>query len=244
MSRARLGRYARWQLRDYCLEKAVPTLVVVLLAAYLNFTPVLVQFGRPEGDNLPPLFAVALSRSLYSLALLGTVFAMRGIVADDRGLGYFRFLFAKPVGVAAFYAQKFVVSLVGFLLVSLLLMILHAVLVAPFFPPSLFAVLALLYIGVGGIGFLASALWRFDWVAMGAVLLGAALLWDAWGERGGWRSAATHLLPPVHLIDRVLSALSQGNAVPLLDLGWIATYGLVCFLLALVALRRRPLAIA
>ena len=242
MSRARLARYGRWQLRDYVVERSASTLVVVLLAAYLNFTPLIVQFGRPAPGALPPLFAEAFARSLFSLALLGTVFAVRGIVSDDRAHGYYRFLFAKPVSVAGFYAQKFVVYLVGYLLVSAFLLLVHAIVVTPFMSVALFPVLGLLFVGIGGIGFLASALWRFDWVALGGVLLAAAMLWDAWGARGGWRAVVTHVLPPVHLIGGVLSALSQGNAVPLMDLGWIAAYGLVCFVLGLVVLRRRPLA--
>jgi hypothetical protein len=242
VTRARLGRYAAWQLRDYAAEKAAPTLIVVLLTAYIEFTPLLVQFGRPGEGALPPIFGHALSRALYSLALLGAAFATRGIVSDDRAMGYFRFLFAKPVSVSAFYAQKFVVYLAGFLLVSLFLLIVHAFVIAPFIPFLVFPVLALIYVGIGGIGFLASALWRLDWVALGAVLLSAALLWDAWGGRGGWRGILTHLLPPVHVIGGIFSAVTQGNAVPLMHLAWIAGYGLVCFLLALLVLYRRPLA--
>lgn len=242
MSRARLARYARWQLGDYVMERSASTLIVVLLASYLNFTPLIVQYGRPASGTMPPMFAEALARSLYSLALLGTVFAVRGIVSDDRALGYYRFLFAKPVSVSAYYAQKFAVYMLGFLLVSVFLLLVHAVVVTPYMSLAVLPVLALLFVGIGGIGFLASALWRFDWVALGGVLFAAALLWDAWSARGGWRAIVTHALPPVHLVGGVLSALSQGNAIPLMDLGWIAAYGLVCFLLALVVLRRRPLA--
>jgi ABC-type transport system involved in multi-copper enzyme maturation permease subunit len=239
---ARLARYAFWQLRDFFAEKSFPILLVVALAGYLDLAPLIAQYGRPDASHPYPIYLTVFARTMLTLAIIGTLFTTRGIVSDDRQQGYYRFLFAKPLSVSRFYAQKFVVYGFGFLGVSAILLGVHAAAIAPFAPPALVLAMLSLYVAVGGIGFLASALFRFDWAVLGGFLVGSALLWGSWSERGGWRGSVLYALPPIHRAGDVLSAATSGVTLPWLHAAWLTGYGLVCFVLALLVLRRRSLA--
>jgi hypothetical protein len=240
--RARLGRYALWQLRDYFTEKAVSTIAVIVLTVYLTLVPAIAAYGRPRIGNVPRGFVEGFSTTLLTSIVVGALFATTGIVAEDRRLGFFRFYFAKPVRVWQFYAYKFVAYLVGFILVLAALMIVHAVLVGPFFPPAMLPISALLFVAIGGIGFLASAVWRYDWVTLSTVVFLSTIMWDLWEDVPGWRRLLVHVLPPMHRLGAVVGAASGRNPLPVLDLWWLTGYGAVCFVLGLLVLRRRSLA--
>ena len=117
MSRARAGAYALWQLRDYVKDRAIPTLIVGTLSGYLGFEAVAKEFPLPRaGARVSPaliaqygsaeaVHALRLSQFNYAfltsilgaIVFVGALFAMNGIVANDRKMGFYRFLFAKPV---------------------------------------------------------------------------------------------------------------------------------------------------
>ena len=116
MSRARVGAYALWQLRDYFKDRGLSTLIIAVLSAYLAMStttetvpmplpsdPVvpgmLARFGNPDAVYAARMseFSFHLMRSMLgAMIFLGALFAMNGIVANDRKQGFFRFLFAKP----------------------------------------------------------------------------------------------------------------------------------------------------
>ena len=141
MSRARVGAYTAWQLRDYLKDRGLSTLVVAALSAYLGWsmmtekTPMprstdavsaelLVRFGSAGAVYAARMaeFSFHFMRSMLgAMIFLGALFAMNGIVANDRKQGFFRFLFAKPMTPSRYYGQAFVVHTVGFMLVMLLL---------------------------------------------------------------------------------------------------------------------------
>jgi hypothetical protein len=241
--RARLGRYSIWHLYDYLRDKAIATVITVGLIGYLNQMPLTRarQFGVAASlaDQLADQAFVA---SMRYLALLGVLFATNGLVADDRKYGYYRLLFAKPVNVVSYYAAKFLVYGVGFLVVAAGLLGAYSALVEPFFPLTFFPTLALIYLALGGIGFLLSAAFRFDWLSLAVVIGGSEVLWLLFRESGGWRAALLKLLPPVHLLDGVYQAVRAGQALPVRDLSWLVGYGVACLVLGLVVVRRRPLA--
>jgi hypothetical protein len=241
--RARLARYALWHLRDYLRDKGVATLITLCLIGYLNFLSI--SRARSAGvaaDLLGRASDQAFVSWLASLAILGVLFATNGIVADDRRHGYYRLLFAKPVSVVQFYAQKFAAYGVGFVVVAALLLCMYNVVVESFFPAAIVPVLALIYVAFGGIGFLLSAAWRFDWLSLATVLLGSRVLWELFGDDRGAPGVLVRALPPVHLADGVYAAIREGRELPLVDLGWLVAYGVACFVAGLVVLRRRPLA--
>jgi ABC-type transport system involved in multi-copper enzyme maturation permease subunit len=240
--RARLGRYALWHLRDYLREKGIATLITLGLVGYLTQLPIM--RARAEGLSgalMEQVADQAFVAALKFLGFVGILFATNGVVADDRRHGYYKLLFAKPVGLLAYYAQKWAVYGVGFLIVAAALLGLYAMTVEPFFPLAFLPTFALIYIALGGIGFLLSAAWRFDWLSLAAVLGLSDVLWMLFGQESGLSASLVRLLPPVHLLDGVYRAVREGGAAPVADVIWLGGYGLACFLAGLLVIRRRPL---
>jgi hypothetical protein len=240
--RARLGRYAVWHLYDYLRDKGIATAITVGLIGYLNQVPL----TRARDFGVAPSLADQLADqafvgSMRYLAFLGVLFATNGLVADDRRYGYYRLLFAKPVNVVSYYAAKFLVYGAGFLVVAAALLGAYAAVVEPFFPPTFLPALALIYVALGGIGFLLSAAFRFDWLSLAVVIGGSEVLWLLFRESGGWRAALLKLLPPVHLLDGVYQAVRAEGVLPAGDLAWLVGYGVACLVLGLVVVRKRAL---
>ena len=115
-AKARLAAYGLWQLRDYLMDRGTPTIIVGSLFGYLTLAPMLDQreparaaewvarFGSEVAARAAMLGELQLpvpAQLLGSLIFLGALFAMNGIVANDRKQGFYRFLFAKPVVAAA-----------------------------------------------------------------------------------------------------------------------------------------------
>ena len=241
--RARLGRYSLWHLRDYLRDKGIATVITVALIGYLTQGPLTRARAFGVAESLAAQLAdQAFIVSMRYLALIGVLFATNGIIADDRRFGYYRLLFAKPVNVVQYYAQKFGVYGLGFLAVSAMLLALYGLTVEPFFPAAFLPALALVYVALGGIGFLVSAAFRFDWLSLAVVVGASEVLWMLHGESVGWRAVLLRLLPPVHRLDGVYHAVRVGGALPVADLAWLVSYGLTCMLLGLVIVRRRSLA--
>jgi len=182
---------------------------------------------------------IMVSSSIVSLAVL---IAVNGIVSTDRKMGYYRFLFAKPVSPAAYYAQLFFVYLVGVVATMLVLSgFLHWAV------PSFSIIHFLLYtvvvfVAMGGIGFFISVATRFDWLTLAAVWLGSRILRDIYGVKPGLPGKLVQILPPVHkLNDLATDIIANGTAVAG-DVVWLMGYGAVFFVLGLALLRYGPLA--
>ena len=242
-TRARVGRYAVWHLRDYLRDKGVATLITLALVGYLTQIPIMrARDAGFSGELVTQVADQAFVSALKFLGFVGVLFATNGIVADDRRHGYFRLLFAKPVSVVAYYAQKWLVYGVGFLIVCGVLLAIHGAAVEPFFPASFLPTFALIYVALGGIGFLLSAAWRFDWLSLAAVLGLSDMMWLLFRDDSGPTGALLRLLPPVHLLEGLYHAVRVGDALPIGDMAWLGGYGATCFILGLVVVRRRPLA--
>src|SRR5687768_6024553 len=240
--RAQIARYVPWMARDYLTNQGPSTALVILLIAFLSLQGV--TLSGVELSKLPEELLQRVMRQLVgTLVFLGTFFATNGIVASDRKLGFYKFLFSKPVSPPAYYATTFLVYGAGLMLVVLALLGLWALVVRPMFPPPLFAVVALMYLAYGGIGFLLSAAWRFDWLSLVTVLLIANIGWLVWGNVEGIRHWLLYLLPPVHRDDQLFALLSQtpNDPLPWMSILWLGGYGLLCFILGMVVIRRRPL---
>ena len=239
--RGRMTRYLPWFARDYFTNQGPSTALVLLLVGFMAMQGA----GGPAGfRQLPESIAGKILQTLLNtLVFLGTFFATNGIIANDRKQSYFRFLFSKPVSPLAYYSTVFVVYGAVLLVVTGALVALWAWTVRPMFPAATFAVVALMYVAYGGIGFLLSAAWRFDWMSLVTVLFVSNVLWDVWAAEEGVKRWVLHALPPVHRSDDVYAyAVAAAGDVPWQSVAWLGGYGLACFLLGLVVLRRRPLA--
>jgi hypothetical protein len=201
--------------------------------------------GRPLslGDVPEALATRMMQAKIPPLVFIGTFFATNGIIANDRKFGFYRFLFAKPVSPPAYYAVTFASYGVGFLLVCAALLGVWSLTVRPTFPPELFGVVLLMYLAYGGIGFLLSAAWRFDWLSLVLVLFIANVAWSMWGHVEGPRRYLLYLLPPVHRANEVSDLVQREAAGPLPwgPILWLGGYGLACFLLGMIVIRKRPL---
>ena len=240
--RARLSAYAAWIFRDYITNQGPSTLLVVLLVGFLSLLPVLNgAMGPARLGAVPTEIAMRILQAMLPpLAFLGTFFATNGIVANDRKLGHYRFLFSKPVNPPAYYALTFAVYGLGLLIVTMALMGVWAFTVRPMLPRELFVIIPLMYLAYGGIGFLLSAAWRFDWLSLVTVLLVANVAWAVWGTAQGARRWALYLLPPVHRAGDIYN-MQLSRDVPWSSMLWLGGYGLACFVLGLIVIRRRPL---
>jgi hypothetical protein len=242
MSRARLGKYALWQFRDFVVDRGIAIVLIGLLWGYVLIEPLRRAMGPAFSVGTTsaawPLI-VTVSSSIVSLAVL---IALNGIVSTDRKMGYYRFLFSKPVSRVAYYVQLFFVYMLGVLAAMLVLALaLHSV--APFFNVLNFLLYAaLIYIAMGGIGFFVSVATRFDWLTLAAVWLGSRVLRDIYGAKPGFSSKLVEVLPPVHKLNDVAQSMISGGAAPVSDVVWLIGYGAAFFALGLVWLQRGSLA--
>lgn len=242
MSRGKLARYSLWQFRDFVIERGIAILIIGFLWSYTLIEPLRRTMGAafaigPASPAWP--LVITVTSSVVSLSVL---IALNGIVSNDRKMGYYRFLFSKPVSAVAYYAQLFFVYMVGVLTAMLLLSgVLHTV-----FPTfNIFNYLlyaAIIYIAMGGIGFFLSVATRFDWVTLAAVWLGSRILREFYGPKPGWRSKAVELLPPVHKLNDVSMSLITNGTAHTSDVVWLLGYGALFFALGLLVLRKGSLA--
>ena len=259
--RARLPAYALYQCRDYLMDRGIPTALIGMLFGYM-VGAIMVKEMHQQLDHmsaaaiarrgglaaaragmvadLTRAFLVAL---LGNFVFLGALFAMNGIVANDRKQGYYRFLFAKPVSPERYYAQAFVLHWIGFLVVTTLLGLLYWSLIGPVLTAPLYAAIGLIYLCYAGIAFALSAAARWDWLSLVAVTVAANYAWLRFGSTSDTVSPLLYLLPPLHRTSDVYSAVANGAALPWHLLGWFAAYGVICFVIGLVVLRYRRLAI-
>lgn len=242
MSYAKLARYSLWQFRDFIMERGIAIVIIGMLWGYLLVEPLRRAMGSAfaAGPNSPtwPL-VITVASSVVSLSVL---IAVNGIVSTDRKMGYYRFLFSKPVSAVAYYAQLFFVYMAGVLFSMLLLSgILHMV-VPDFRIFNFLLYAALIYVAMGGIGFFVSVATRFDWLTLAAVWVGSRVLRDVYGAKPDWRSNAVELLPPVHKLTEVSTSLITDGTAHAGDVLWLAGYGALFFALGLFILRRGSLA--
>jgi hypothetical protein len=242
MSRGRLAKYSLWQFRDFVFDRGIAIVIIGFLWGYVMFEPLRRAMGPQwTGDQTSPAWGLALQFS-SAIVSLSVLIAMNGIVSNDRKNGYYRFLFAKPVNPVVYYAQLFVVYLIGVIITMLILSsLLHTILPA-FSILNFLLYTALIYVAMGGIGFFLSVATRYDWATLAAVWLGARVLRAVYGPKNDWRSKAVEVLPPVHRLDDVANSLIATGAAHTSDVIWLLGYGLLFFVLGLVILRWGSLA--
>jgi hypothetical protein len=242
MNRGRLARYSLWQFRDFAIDRGIAIMIIGLLSGYVLIAPMRLTMGPAFSLNPSSPTWILLIQVASSVVSLSVLIAVNGIVSTDRNLGYYRFLFAKPVSPVAYYGQLFGVYMVGVVVAMLLLCeVLHTFVPALNIPHFLLYT-ALIYVAMGGIGFFISVATRYDWVILATVWLGSRILRDLYGGRPGWRSKAVQLLPPVHRVNDVASSVISNGTATASDVWWLLGYGATFFVLGLLLLRWRSLA--
>lgn len=241
MSVRQLGKYSLWQFRDFVVDRGIAIIIIGVLWGYLLVEPLRRGLGPAFGESTSPAWplVIMVSTSVVSLSVL---IALNGIVSTDRKLGYYRFLFSKPVSPVAFYAQLFFVYMIGVLVAMLLLaLVLHSVM--PRFSVTAFIVYsAIIYLAMGGIGFFISVATRFDWLTLAAVWLGSHMLRDVYGQKPGLPGKLVQVLPPVHKLNDVANGIMSSGSAAGSDVVWLIGYGVAFFVLGLVLLKKGQLA--
>src|ERR1700736_6408074 len=207
MKRGRLGKYSLWQFRDFAIDRGIAILIIGFLWGYTLIQPLRSAMGsafsmNPSSPAWPLLITVA--SSIVSVSVL---IAVNGIVSLDRKMGYYRFLFSKPVSVLAYYAQLYFVHMAGVMAAMLILAGVLRTIVPDFSIVNYLIYTALIFVAMGGIGFFISVATRFDWVTLAAVWLGSRALRDFYGSKPGWLGKLVQLLPPVHKLNGVADGL-------------------------------------
>ena len=259
--RARLGRYGLWQMRDYFFDRGSITLILCVALGYAQAFPMLQlaharanaltaqgigRYGSADAARQAILHDATqgfVTSFLGVVVYLGALLAINGIAANDRKMGYYRFLFAKPVRPTRYYGQAFVLHLVGFVSLVTLLALVFGALVSPVLSVRLVSVSALMFVFYAGIGFLFSAATRSDWLAVVALSVASQVLWSLYGASENAVAKLLYLLPPLPRSSEVYAAAAGGTALPWHLLGWFVGYGAVCLGAGLIVLHHRRQAI-
>ena len=236
--KSNLARYAWWQFRDFIRDRGIALLLVGFLVGFTVIGPFKAMGGTLDQRMADRLMAAILLQVPFICAFI----ALNGIISNDRKLGYFRFLFSKPVGIPAYYAQLFVIYLLGFLAVCAVLIGLFAIFAHPVAPlgPLLFC--ALVFLSFGGIAFLISSLFRHDWPILAAIFLGSSILHSMWKFDEGIKRMVLAVLPPIYELPDMIPALVQDGSVDANSILWLLGYSAICFVGGLIILKRRPFA--
>lgn len=238
MMRSNLQRYALWQIRDFARDRGLALLLVGLLIGFTIVGPVR-AVGKSIDETLARTLIVA---TLLQVGFILAFITLNGIVSTDRKMGYFRFLFSKPVSIPAYYSQLFLVYFIGFLAAIAILLGVFSIFARPISPFGPLLYCALVYLSLGGIAFLVSALFRHDWPILAAIFLGSGILHQMWQFNEGWRRMVLSILPPVYKLPEALPDIVIRGAVNTQDVLWLLGYSAICFAAGIIVLRRRPFA--
>jgi hypothetical protein len=234
--RARVGRYAEWQLRDYILGAGGITIVFVALLIWAGSRTTTISEGAVTHPSLDWLVNV--------VSLLGSIFATSNLISEDRSRGYYRFLFAKPLNPIRFYGQAFVLR--GLVIVALAVCVagMSTVIGRPVSLLGAAAFAALSYLLVGGVTVCQSTVWRFAWVGslvlyvVSAPIAGLASA-DA-RLAPGWRifwQVVHVLLPPFSQLSRSLLASAPYWGDVLGSIAWCIGYGILALVATVLVIR-------
>ena len=239
MNRRQISAYAPWQLWDFALDRGVALLFVGGLTGLSALWPGYISMrGQLEPERIAAtLLEIAVTQQISILAVI----AASGIVANDRTGGYFRFLFSKPVRMPAYYALQFLITLVGLLLVTLILLGAFWIFFGWVSPMVPMVMTIVTYIALGGTIFFFSTFTRLDW-GMLVILWGASALARMAAAGRDWYDVARWVLPPTHQIDKLRGALFAGTEIDVGGTAWLVGYGLAFFLAGLVVLHRKAIA--
>jgi heme exporter protein D len=100
-----------------------------------------------------------------------------------------------------------------------------------------------MFLMYAAIAFALSAAARWDWLSLVAVTVFANYVWLRYGASTSVLAKLLYLMPPLHRTSEIYEAVAKGAPVNASLLAWFTGYGLVSYLIGLVVLRYRRLAI-
>ena len=233
-----LRRYVLWQLKDFARERGIALLLVGFLIGVTIVAPVRAM-GRTIDAGMAKSMLVAI---VSQIALILALITLNGIVSTDRKMGYYRFLFSKPVSISAYYAQLFVVYFIGFLAAVAILLGAFAIFAHPISPLGPLMFCGLVFLSLGGIAFLISSLVRYDWPVLVAIYVASLILHSMWQYKEGWRRLVLSVLPTLYRISNTMPDILDRGVVNTQDVLWLLGYSALCFAAGILVLRRRPFA--
>lgn len=242
MARTNLSSYTPWQFADYVLQRGLLSFVIGFMVGIpVSFSVnTLRTAGAPAGSIQANTNQFA-GGAAGTLGVLLVLLAIQRAVSGDRTAEYYRFYFSKPVRAWVFYLQRYAAFGAGLLVMIGLLLLVGIFSGVPVHIGGAMLYFLILYLAMGGIGFLCSAATRYDWSVLGVVWFGAMLARTVFATSTRWPHWLVTVLPRAELMDNVRSALFNGNSPDTHDVAWLVGYGIVCLLLGLVVIQRRPL---
>lgn len=241
MKRARLLRYARCQMADFVYERGLMVVVLCLLNISGLIVSILSQPPEARAKIKEEALGLDVLIIFVSLIMLAVLFSSQELISRPRKLSYYRLLFAKPVNPVVYYAQLFVVHLIGTVIVVTAITAVFSAIALPMYIAGIAALTAIGFVLLGGIGFLLSVFINHDSVVTVAII-GLSYLGEALSAKytGILVSVLHNLLPLDHVF--ALKGLLMDGPVAAGDVIWVLGYGVIAFLLGLVALRYKQLA--
>jgi len=236
MMQSYLQRYFLWQLRDFVRDRGYAVLIVGILLGFTVVGPVR-GMGRTIDENFArTMLLMVLTQAGFILPFI----TLNGLVSTDRKLGYYRFLFSKPVSIPAYYVQLFVVYFIGYVAAILILLGAFAIFAYPVSPFRPLLYCTLVYLSLGGISFLVSSLFRYDWPIVAAILVGSAILHSMWQGYEGWRRMILAVIPPLYKLTGILQPIMTRGEADTNEILWLLGYSAICFAAGLFVLSKRP----
>lgn len=241
MKRRQIISYLPWQLWDFAVDRGTAVLFtggLMGLSIVWPLSMVLTEHGPMPPEELKlELFKAVVAQTISILVVI----AASGVVANDRIGGFYRFLFSKPVRQPVYYGLQFCVTLLGVLVVGLILLSIFWIFVGWASPVIPLIMITVSYLALGGTIFFFSTWTRFDWALL-VVLWGASALARMGFSETAWFQVAQWILPPVHHIDKLRTALFAGDPVDVGGVVWLIGYGILFFVAGLIVLERKAIA--
>jgi len=248
--KARLTAYAGYQVRDFFAGRLVFLILATAAAAWAygvahGLTVELFDAagGLEARDQLERAFEFV----AVTFAFVAAAIAAQGLVARHRARGYDRVVFSRRLNPVRYYMQGFVLAGAASVAVAMAASQIYAAVVHPVSAIGVAGLVALSWFTIGGSAFLLSTLTRFH-VAPLVLLVGADLALDrfssgarASGVAANLLAGVQYLFPPAHAIAALREPFVRGLVIDPRSVAWPIAHGLVCLVLSVILLRRRPL---
>ena len=244
--RGRLGAYASWQFRDYALTTSglgtllVPFMLSVFPMLIMKYVVTKSGATAAQAENA---YGTQFQVFVSTLALVGGMLTVAGLVSADRRPGLTRFLFSRPINVSTYYVQAWLVRGAGLLLIALVLAQTVNVFVTHAAWREAIAAVGVAWILIGGFGLLLSVLVTRDIPVLLVFYLIVTILEQIRKNvpTADWVKPVLAIMPPFHLLTPLQTALLRGTPVPAGDLWHVLIFGAACVALATYLVRRLPL---
>jgi hypothetical protein len=249
MTNRALLSYLPLMFRDYLLTRGGAMLVVSIVFV----GPILIAFGSTNVEMTPEQMSGQAIGVIQAVSTFLTLIATYGLIGQDFRLGYYRSLFAKPLSSPLYYAAVFGCALAGFWLVQGFILATFGVFGVNAWDPGVALDITMSFLILGSMVFAFSRVSRLDWIFAVFFMALAGPLRNAYPAEEFFRGKIINVLfPPMHLFELTPAARGAGQTTSLVSdagpewvsLAWISGYSLVFFAIAIVLVRRLPLASA